>query len=1091
MSALTRLSLRNRALIALITVVAAVFGVVAMTGARQELMPDVELPIVVVQSTEAGVAPDVVDTQISTPIETAVQSVEGIESTSSTSTTGSSTVTVEFAFGTDRVDAEQKVRQAVSRISAQLPDGLDPVIASGSTSDMPVVMLAASSSTLDPVDVADRVRENVTADIERLDGVAQATVMGGGSREIRVTPDPEALQAHGLTAASITQALQADGVVAGAGQVTDGDLDLSVRVGSRYTSTDDVADLPLLPAATSATTSASSVSQAGATATSAAVAPVRLGDVAAVELVQAPQTGISRVDGEPAVTIQVTKKAEGNTVAVSRAIADDLATLQANAGDDVSLSVIYDQAPSIEQSISSLTTEGMLGLVFAVLVILVFLLSARSTLVTAISIPLSLLITFIGIEAVGYSLNVLTLGALTIAIGRVVDDAIVVIENINRHMEHDPDGDRARVILRAVREVAGAITASTLTTAAVFLPVGFVGGVVGELFRPFAFTVVIALLASLLVALTIVPVLAYWFLRARRHAADTGRARGDDTSVAADAGGRAASADPVARRERDHSAVLAGEERTRLQRGYEPVLRGVLAHPWVTVIAAVAVLGATLALTPLMQTNFIGDSGETTASVTQRLPSGTSLEAAQRRAEPLESALRDVAGVETVATTIGSSGGLTAASFLGGGGADSTSFQIAYADDADAEQVQQDLRAVLNAQPDADDLSLSTSGASGVSNDVTIDVTAPDDERLAAATDVLMTGLQDVDDVAGIESSLASDIDTVHVAVRRDVAAEHGMTEAQIIGAVSAVMNPQQAATAQIDSTDVSIVVREADQPQDVDALRALTITTPTGDVRLDTLADVTMEQVPRSISSERGRRSATITITPAGESLNTVSAGVSRVLDETELPAGADAAVGGVLSEQSSAFRSLGLALLAAILIVYVIMVATFRSLRQPLLLLVSIPFAATGALAALLITGTPLGAASLVGLLMLVGIVVTNAIVLIDLVNQFRARGMAVHTALLEGASRRLRPILMTAAATVFALLPMALGITGHGGFISQPLALVVIGGLVSSTLLTLAVLPALYWLVEGHAERRAARHAASAGPVDSAETGTADPE
>jgi hydrophobic/amphiphilic exporter-1 (mainly G- bacteria), HAE1 family len=214
-------------------------------------------------------------------------------------------------------------------------------------------------------------------------------------------------------------------------------------------------------------------------------------------------------------------------------------------------------------------------------------------------------------------------------------------------------------------------------------------------------------------------------------------------------------------------------------------------------------------------------------------------------------------------------------------------------------------------------------------------------------------------------------------------------------------------------------------------------------------------------------------------------------VLDETELPAGADAAVGGVLSEQSSAFRSLGLALLAAILIVYVIMVATFRSLRQPLLLLVSIPFAATGALAALLITGTPLGAASLVGLLMLVGIVVTNAIVLIDLVNQFRARGMAVHTALLEGASRRLRPILMTAAATVFALLPMALGITGHGGFISQPLALVVIGGLVSSTLLTLAVLPALYWLVEGHAERRAARHAASAGPVDSAETGTADPE
>lgn len=295
------------------------------------------------------------------------------------------------------------------------------------------------------------------------------------------------------------------------------------------------------------------------------------------------------------------------------------------------------------------------------------------------------------------------------------------------------------------------------------------------------------------------------------------------------------------------------------------------------------------------------------------------------------------------------------------------------------------------------------------------------------------------------------------------------MTESQIVQTLAPAMNPQQVAKVTIDSKDVSVVVRSDEQPKTADELRALPVTTPTGTVRLDALADVQTQQVPQSISSVRGSRSATVTITPAGESLNTVSAGVTKLLDDTQLPAGVTASIGGVLSDQASAFSSLGLALLAAVLIVYVIMVATFKSLRQPLLLLVSIPFAATGALAALLISGTPLGAASLVGLLMLVGIVVTNAIVLIDLVNQFRAKGVGTLEAIVEGASRRLRPILMTAAATVFALVPMALGITGHAGFISQPLALVVIGGLVSSTLLTLIVLPVLYWAVEGHRDRR----------------------
>ncbi|MCD7101473.1 efflux RND transporter permease subunit [Pseudoclavibacter sp. 13-3] len=1087
MSRLTALSMRNRALIALITIVVAFFGVFSMTGARQELMPSIELPMVIVQSSSPGDAPDVVDAQISAPIEAAVQSVEGIESTSSTSSTGVSTVTAKFAFGTDRVGAEQKVQQAVSRISSQLPKDLDPVIATGSTDDLPVIMLSAASSQVAPVDIAERLHSTVTNDLEHVEGVASATVVGGGSREVRVVPDQQKLAQQGLTVASISQALTANGTVSGAGRVTEGDRDLSVRVGDSFTSTDDLAALPLLPVASAASTSAATAqtgaagsSSAGDAAASAAIAPVRLGDVAQVTLTEAPVTGISRVDGQPAVTVQVTKRPTGNTVEVSKQITAQMDELQAKVGDDITLTVMYDQAPSIEQSIESLTTEGLLGLAFAIVVILLFLLSVRSTLVTAISIPTSLLVTFIGIEAAGYSLNVLTLGALTIAIGRVVDDSIVVIENINRHLALEQGERKSAVILHGVREVAGAITASTLTTAAVFLPVGFVTGLVGELFKPFAFTVVIALIASLLVSLTIVPVLAYWLLKAPE----------DADAPAAESGAVAAQRRESRRRERTLGATdaLADEPRTRLQRGYEPVLRGGLRHPALTLVGAVVVLGITLVLTPLMQTNFIGDSGQNTASVSQALSPGTSLESATQRAVPVEQALRDVDGVQTVATTVGSAGGVSAASFIGGGAGQSTQFQVAFADGADAARVQQGLRDALNAQPDAADLSLSTSGSAGVSNDIAIDVEAPDDQRLADAANQLVSGAREIDDVAEVTSSLSSMIDTVHVSVDRQRAAEHGLTESQIVQTLAPVMNPQQVAKVTIDSKDVSVVVRSDDQPKTADELRALPVTTPTGTVRLDALADVQTQQVPQSISSVRGSRSATVTITPAGESLSTVSAGVTKLLDDTALPAGVTASIGGVLSDQSSAFSSLGLALLAAVLIVYVIMVATFKSLRQPLLLLVSIPFAATGALAALLISGTPLGAASLVGLLMLVGIVVTNAIVLIDLVNQFRAKGVSTLEAIVEGASRRLRPILMTAAATVFALVPMALGVTGHAGFISQPLALVVIGGLVSSTLLTLIVLPVLYWAVEGHRDRRDRARTKRLSAETSAETTSA---
>jgi HAE1 family hydrophobic/amphiphilic exporter-1 len=478
-----------------------------------------------------------------------------------------------------------------------------------------------------------------------------------------------------------------------------------------------------------------------------------------------------------------------------------------------------------------------------------------------------------------------------------------------------------------------------------------------------------------------------------------------------------------------------------------------------------------------MKTNFLGSSGQNTFQVSQVLPVGTSLEAMDEASQSVEQAIRDTDGVETVQTSIGSGGrGLAAA--LGGGGGSTITYSITTDENADQEALQDEVRTELDDLGDSiGEITLAASSGFGASNDIEVDVTASNAEDLQAATDAVQQELVGLDSLAQTSSNLSESRRYIAVEVNRADAAAAGYSEVALGGFVSAAMQPQPAGSVVIDEKTLTIYLASQDPPASVEALSALSVPTPTGIVPLDSLATVAEVDGPSSVTTVQGLRSATISATPNDDDLGTASAQVSAAIAAADLPAGASAAIGGVSADQAESFSQLGLALLAAILIVYIVMVATFRSLLQPLLLLVSVPFAATGAIALQVITGIPLGVASLVGVLMLVGIVVTNAIVLVDLVNQYRDRGMNVRDALLHGASRRLRPILMTALATIFALTPMALGITGHGGFISQPLAIVVIGGLISSTLLTLVVLPTLYNLVEGAKERRAAKRTGDA--------------
>ena len=1033
MSNLAVLSLKNRALIALITIVAAVFGGIALNGLKQELIPSIEFPALIVVSTYPGASPEVVNTDVSTPIESAIQGVPGLESSTATSTTNASIVQASFDYDTDLGTAEQKMTQAINRISSQLPDGVEPTVISASIDDLPVIQLAVTGYD-DPDTIQSELESVVIPDIEDVDGVDEAGIVGAIGQRITITPDDAELAAAGYSEQAISDALEQNGVLFPGGEITEDGETLTVQTGVKITSVEEVGELPLVPGDAEQL-------QAGV---------VTISDVADVQLTEDPRTSISRVNGEPALTIAVTKLPAANTVDVSHGVTALLAGFEDSLG--AQFTVVFDQAPYIEESIETLAVEGMLGLVFAVLVILLFLLSVRSTLVTAISIPTSVLITFIGIQTFGYSLNILTLGALTISIGRVVDDSIVVIENIKRH--YVGDADKKQSILLAVREVATAITSSTITTVAVFLPIAFVGDITGELFRPFALTVTIAMLASLLVALTIVPVLAYWFLKPGKPVLDE-KGRAIDPE------------DPAA-------------PPTRLQKGYLPVLRWTLRHSWVTLTLAVLVLGGTVAAAPFMKTNFLGDSGQNTFTISQSIGAAPSLDAEAAAAEQVEAELSDIEGIETVQVSIGTTGSSLNDAFSGGGAG--VTYSITTDENVDQVTLREEVTEVLGDLEGAGDITVSASGGGGFgSSDIAIDVTAPDSTSLQEATDEVVAAIGDLDDISQVSSNLSASLPYIAVVVDRDAAAERGLSEVAVGALVSNTMQPQSIGSIEIDDTAVTVYLDAPDAPVTLEELRELQIPTATGPVALDEIASVEETEGPTSITTARGQRTATVTVTPSTDDLTAATASVTTALEDIDLPQGADAELGGVVTQQTEAFTQLGLALLAAILIVYIVMVATFKSLRQPLLLLVSVPFAATGAILLQIATGVPLGVSSLIGVLMLIGIVVTNAIVLVDLVNQYREKGLSAHDATVAGGARRLRPILMTALATIFALTPMALGITGQGGFISQPLAIVVIGGLVSSTVLTLLVLPTLYNLVEGAKERRIARRAAKAGASD----------
>ncbi len=702
---LTKLSLTHRTVVLLLSLLTIGLGVYAAGALKQELIPSIDVPRASILSTYPGASPDVVEAQVSKPIESAVKAVEGVTGVTSSSSSGVSQVTAEWGYGLSSDDMATKIRTAIDSLGS-LPPIVEPRVFTGGTDDIPVVVLALSSDK-DLTELSNQVDDVVAPTLKTVPGVRDVSVAGQEKREIVITYSQKKIEKLGVDPTLIGQFFNANGTVIPSGTIRTDTANFDVQTGSTFASAREIADLRV----------------------PATDGPVRLGDIATVVEQPVETTSISRVNGQTALTLTVTKNAEANTVTVAKGITTLLETLPAQLGSNATFALVFEQAPYIEKSIKDLVFEGGIGLVMSVLVILVFLGSVRPTLITSISIPLSLLIALISLFAGGYTLNILTLGALTVAIGRVVDDSIVVIENIKRHQGYGEVG-RASIV-NAVREVAGAITSSTLTTVAVFLPIGLVGGQAGEIFRPFAVAVGVSLAASLVVSLTVVPVLASWFMRptakqAAAQAAAQGTAAGEEA-----------------------------EKVTRLQKAYLPVLNWALHRRWITLGIALAIFAGTLALAPQLKTDFIGSSGDESLLISQELPPGTALAETDNAAARVEALLAADPAVKAYSTSIGGATG----TFMGSQADTNEALMVVPLQAGSSAKVVADrLRLAVAEEGDSVgkvEISIGSGGPGGGSG-VALFVETPDPDKLSKANQQVVELLESVPGLTNVTSDLTA-----------------------------------------------------------------------------------------------------------------------------------------------------------------------------------------------------------------------------------------------------------------------------------------------------------------------------------------------
>ncbi len=758
---------------------------------------------------------------------------------------------------------------------------------------------------------------------------------------------------------------------------------------------------------------------------------VRLGDIADVSYGEADGAVYARADGQPAVLIDVIKTQDSNTVDVSGDVHDEIDRQLAVLPDNTEITYTYDGAVMINKSISDMVREGIMGAILAFLIILLFLRNIRSTLIAAFSIPFSVIFALLFMKQVGITMNVMTLGGLTVAIGRVVDDSIVVIENVFNHLQSG--GERSMEMVRmATKEVSSAITSSTITTMAVFAPMALVSGIVGKIFVPFAITVALALLASLLVSLTVVPLLAKWALLSAK--------------------------------------VQPRDERTtRTGKLYRGVLEWALSRPGIVVSAATLLFVASIGLASVIGMGFMPPATEKFISVDVEYPSGTSALEVDAGLAVLEEGFADDEDVEFYTVNVSSQGGFSMASGVTGGNTGSVFVKLDDNADVDAElaSIQEQSQPLKDAGAKITASQVSMAG--GSENAIQIIVTGPTMAKIELGVSQIISQLSDVEGLENVSSNLGEKRPQITVDVDGADAADYGLNAAMVAGTVRGYVAEESAGTIEIDGRDAELLyITSLDNVDSADDIADRTITSPLGkEVRIGDIADVAQVDSPVSVLTRNEREFAAVSGSVTVRDTSSVISEIESRVDALTLPDGVEVEMAGVASMMSDSFKELGFAMLIAIAAVYLVMVVTFGEAIAPLAIMFSLPLAVIGGIVGLFIAGIPLDMPAMIGALMLIGIVTTNAIMFIERVNQKLEEGMPRREALLDAGTNRMRPILMTALTTIIALLPMAFGMA-EGALMSQSLAIVVAGGLTTSTVLTLIVVPVVYELLESLKDR-----------------------
>jgi multidrug efflux pump subunit AcrB len=1006
--------LKNKLAVWLLTIIIVASGMYSGTRMKMESLPDISIPYLIVMGIYPGATPEQVMEDISIPYEKAIEGLKDVKAVYSTSSSNIAQVQVEYEYGVDMEEKKRQLESALDNIA--LPEtAQQPSIMAISLNMMPVVALSVSSETEDIVGLTSTVETLLLPKINKIDGVASATITGQHIEQVEFKYNKEKMEQLGLTEESVQQMVQASDLAISLGLFEFKEGEQAVAVDGKFKTVDDLKEMliPVTP------------SEANPTPF------VKLGDIAEMNIVGKVQS-VSRTNGEDAIAIQIVKGQDANTVDVVNAV-KELVEEEQKAIDGLVVDISLDQGKPIEDSVFTMIEKALFGGLIAVLVILLFLRDWRSTIISVVSIPVSIFMALLLLNWMDITLNIMTLGSITVAIGRVIDDSIVVVENIYRRMHLKSEKLRGRALVReATIEMFKPILSSTLVTVAVFAPLMFVGGMVGELFMPFALTMAFALGASLIVAITIVPALAHVLFKKKLYT--------------------------------DEKSETKHKEVGPLAAWYKGVLEKCLNHKWITSIIAVALLVGSLMLTPLIGFSFLGSSEEKVMYLTYTPETGELIDSTLANVEAVEKELLKRDDIDIVQVSVTTEASTDASAMLTGGGAGGALMYLIFDPEMDnfADVKKEIEEYVFNIGQSGE--WKSQNFAMGLSsNEVSYTLYSEDLEDLNTAVVQVEKALADVKQLEDVESDAENAYVENVLKVNQQNVLQYGVTAAQILMALQGDGQNETLTTVENNGEEIDVIIQRDAKiaASSIEDILATPIQTAVGVMTVGELVELEEGTTLNSLSRQKGEYYSTVSATIIGKDVSKATSAADKKIDALDLPKGVTLGVAGVAADMEDTFTKLAVAMVAAIAIVYFILVVTFGEGLAPFAILFSLPFAVIGSWVGLWITGQTISVSVLMGLLMLIGIVVTNAIVLVDRIIHMEQDGMNMREAILEAGATRLRPILMTAIATIGAMLPMAFGSAG-GGIISKDLAITVIGGLLSSTLLTLVVVPIVYELL-----------------------------